>query len=133
MKGAGYEITTTRWLNDYDAEYDRTGHIYHDMVEEKVAGLTNPMQIIPLAHRYVYRVCPPRQGLDKKFQRLAVFTKTPELAAGESYNVTLHTDVRAFASYDEKGARLDTGAGGLSAAGRQKQPGFQTGRDSASG
>lgn len=55
LKNAGYEITTRDWLNDYDAEYAATYQAYHDMVEEKVKGLTNPMQIIPLAHSFVYR------------------------------------------------------------------------------
>lgn len=55
LKNAGYEITTQDWLNDYDAEYASTYQTYHDMVEEKVKGLTNPMQIIPLAHSFVYR------------------------------------------------------------------------------
>ena len=55
LKNAGYEITTQRWLDDYDREYTETYRAYHDMVEEKIAGLTNPMQIIPLAHSFVYR------------------------------------------------------------------------------
>ena len=55
LKNAGYEITTRSWLDDYDAEYAATYQEYHDMVEQKVAGLTNPMQIIPIAHSYVYR------------------------------------------------------------------------------
>ena len=55
LKNAGYEITTQDWLNDYDSEYASTYQAYHDMVEEKVKGLTNPMQIIPLAHSFVYR------------------------------------------------------------------------------
>lgn len=55
LKNAGYEITTQRWLDDYDAEYDTTYREYHDMVEEKIAGITNPMEIIPLAHSFVYR------------------------------------------------------------------------------
>lgn len=55
LKNAGYEITTQDWLNDYDAEYASTYREYHDMVEERIAGLTNPMQIIPLAHSFVYR------------------------------------------------------------------------------
>lgn len=55
LKQAGCTITTTRWLDDYDAEYARTYQKYHDMVEEKIAGLTNPMEIIPLAHSFVYR------------------------------------------------------------------------------
>lgn len=55
LKNAGYEITTQKWLDGYDEEYRRTYQEYHDMVEEKVAGLTNPMQIIPLAHSFVYR------------------------------------------------------------------------------
>ena len=55
LKNAGYEITTRRWLDDYDREYEQTYAAYHDLVEEKVAGLTNPMEIIPLAHRFVYR------------------------------------------------------------------------------
>lgn len=55
LKNAGYEITTQRWLDDYDQEYRETYREYHDMVEEKVKGLTNPMEIIPLAHSFVYR------------------------------------------------------------------------------
>lgn len=55
LRNAGYEISSQGWLNDYDAEYASTYQAYHDMVEEKVKGLTNPMQIIPLAHSFVYR------------------------------------------------------------------------------
>lgn len=55
LRNAGYEITTQRWLDDYDQEYRETYQEYHDMVEEKVKGLTNPMEIIPLAHSFVYR------------------------------------------------------------------------------
>ena len=55
LKNAGYEVTTQDWLNDYDAEYTSTYQEYHDMVEEKIKGLTDPMKIIPLAHSYVYR------------------------------------------------------------------------------
>lgn len=55
LKNAGYEITTQKWLDDYDAEYNATYQEYHNMVEGKVAGLTNPMEIIPLAHSFVYR------------------------------------------------------------------------------
>lgn len=55
LENAGYTVTTKRWLDDYDAEHARTWQEYHDMVEQKVAGLTNPMQIIPLAHSFVYR------------------------------------------------------------------------------
>lgn len=55
LKNAGFEVTTQDWLNDYDAEYASTYQEYHDMVEEKIKGLTNPMQIIPLAHSFVYR------------------------------------------------------------------------------
>lgn len=42
LKNAGYEITTQRWLDDYDAEYSATYQEYHDMVEEKVAGAHQP-------------------------------------------------------------------------------------------
>ena len=55
LKNAGYEVTTQDWLNDFDAEYASTYQEYHDMVEDKIKGLTNPMQIIPLAHSFVYR------------------------------------------------------------------------------
>ena len=55
LKNAGYEITSQDWLNDYDAEYTATYQAYHDMVEDKVKGLRDPMQIIPLAHSFVYR------------------------------------------------------------------------------
>ncbi|MGN1023217.1 MAG: glycoside hydrolase family 3 N-terminal domain-containing protein, partial [Lachnospiraceae bacterium] len=46
---------TKKWLDDYDRLYDTTYQAWHDSVEEKVAGLTDPMKIIPLAHSYVYR------------------------------------------------------------------------------
>ncbi len=55
LKNAGYTITTARWLDDYDREHAETYRVWHDMVEEQVAGLTNPMEIIPLAHSFVYR------------------------------------------------------------------------------
>lgn len=55
LKNAGFEITTQKWLNDYDAEYASTYQEYRDMVEGKIAGLTDPMRIIPLAHSFVYR------------------------------------------------------------------------------
>lgn len=55
LLNAGYKITTQGWLNDYDSEYDATYKEWHNMVESKVAGLTDPMKIIPLAHSYVYR------------------------------------------------------------------------------
>ena len=55
LKEAGLEVTTQSWLDDYDAEYEREYAAYHDMVEDKIKGLTNPMQIIPLAHSFVFR------------------------------------------------------------------------------
>lgn len=55
LKNAGFKITTGAWLDDYDAEYHRTYEEYRQMVENKIAGLTNPLQVIPLAHSYVYR------------------------------------------------------------------------------
>ena len=55
LKNAGYEITTQAWLDDYDREYAREYQKYHDMVEEKIKGMTNPMQIIPVAHSCVFR------------------------------------------------------------------------------
>lgn len=55
LENAGYEITTKKWLNDYDEEYTRTYEKWHDMVEGKIAGLTNPWEVIPLAHSFVYR------------------------------------------------------------------------------
>lgn len=55
LKNAGFLITTRKWLDDYDTEYETTYQTYHDMVEEKIAGLTDPMKIIPLAHSFVYR------------------------------------------------------------------------------
>ncbi len=55
LKNAGIAVTTTGWLDDYDREYDRTYQEFVDMVESKLVGLTSPMQIIPLAHSFVYR------------------------------------------------------------------------------
>ena len=53
LKNAGFEITTEKWLDDYDSEYSSTYQEYHDMVEDKVKDLVNPMEIIPIAHSYV--------------------------------------------------------------------------------
>ncbi len=55
LESAGFEITTQGWLNDYDAEYASDYQTYHDMVEEDVRGLTNPLQIIQRAHSHVFR------------------------------------------------------------------------------
>ena len=55
LKNAGFDITTEKWLDDYDSEYSSTYQEYHDMVEDKVKDLVNPMEIIPIAHSYVYR------------------------------------------------------------------------------
>ena len=55
LKTEGYEITSDGWLNDYDKEYEETYRAYVDMVEKEIAGMTNPMEIIPKAHSYVYR------------------------------------------------------------------------------
>ena len=55
LRNAGFEITTKRWLQDYDREYQETYAAWHDMVEEKVAGIMDPMKLIPLAHSFVYR------------------------------------------------------------------------------
>ena len=55
LKAAGLEVTTQSWLDDYDALYDSDYAAYHDMVEDKIKDLTNPMQIIPLAHSFVFR------------------------------------------------------------------------------
>ena len=55
LKNAGFEITTEKWLDDYDSVYSSTYQEYHDMVEDKVKDLVNPMEIIPIAHSYVYR------------------------------------------------------------------------------
>lgn len=51
---AGFTVTTTRWLNDFDHTYEKAYQAWHDMVEGKVAGLTDPTKIIPLAHSYVF-------------------------------------------------------------------------------
>ena len=55
LKNAGYEITSQLWLDDYDKEYEETYQAYVSMVEEEIKGMTNPMEIIPKAHSYVYR------------------------------------------------------------------------------
>lgn len=69
LKNAGYEITTDAWLDDYDAEYNRTYAAWHDMVESKVAGLTNPVEIIPLAHSFVYRYPSGRKILPEDVEK----------------------------------------------------------------
>ena len=55
LKNAGLEVTTQSWLDDYDAQYSEEYAAYHDMVEDEIKDLTNPMQIIPVAHSYVFR------------------------------------------------------------------------------
>ena len=42
LKNAGFTVTTGRWLDDYDREYDETYKAWHDMVEAKVAGIMDP-------------------------------------------------------------------------------------------
>ena len=54
LKNAGYNITSQAWLDDYDTEYKNTYTAWHEMVESKLVGMTNPMEIIPFAHSYVY-------------------------------------------------------------------------------
>ncbi|MBQ1362976.1 MAG: glycoside hydrolase family 3 C-terminal domain-containing protein, partial [Oscillospiraceae bacterium] len=49
-------------------------------------------------------VSAPQGRLDKPYQTLAAFTKTGEIAPGESENVTLSFCLRDLASYDEKRA-----------------------------
>lgn len=49
-------------------------------------------------------VSAPQGRMDKPYQTLAAFTKTGELAPGESENVTLSFCLRDLASYDEKRA-----------------------------
>ena len=49
-------------------------------------------------------VSAPQGRLDKPYQTLAAFTKTGEIAPGESENVTLSFCLRDLASYDEKQA-----------------------------
>lgn len=55
LKNAGYEVTSKSWLDDYDAEYETTYESYRQMVEEKIAGIQNPVAQIPVAHTYKYR------------------------------------------------------------------------------
>ncbi len=55
LKNAGFVITSNRWLDDYDVEYAASYQSFVDMVESKIAGLTNPMDIIPLVGTYVFR------------------------------------------------------------------------------
>lgn len=91
LKNAGYEITTQSWLDDYDAEYAATWQEYHDMVEEKVAGLRDPVQIIPLAHSFVYRFPAGREitpeDVAKSDTDTAVYVLTRQ--AGECNDRTL--------------------------------------------
>ncbi|MFV0363650.1 MAG: glycoside hydrolase family 3 protein [Suipraeoptans sp.] len=85
MVNAGYEITTGDWLDDYDHEYETTYSEWHAMVESKLVGLTNPMQIIPLAHSYVYRYPSGRlisaQDIEKSNTDTAIYVITRQ--AGE--------------------------------------------------
>ena len=55
LENAGYTISSKKWLDDYDKEFNETYKEWHDFVEEQVAGITNPVELIPKAHSYVYR------------------------------------------------------------------------------
>ena len=81
LKNAGFEITTEKWLDDYDSEYSSTYQEYHDMVEEKVKGMTDPMQIIPLAHSFVYRYPSGRPVTHADIEKSGTDTATPSAAA----------------------------------------------------
>lgn len=61
LKNAGYEITTERWLDDYDAEYAESYQRYHDEVEEDVKGLVSPVDIISRTLKHVFRSPAGRQ------------------------------------------------------------------------
>lgn len=68
LRNAGYEITTRAWLDDYDREYEETYQAYVAMVEEQIKGMTNPMEIIPKAHSYVYRYPSGRMIADEDIE-----------------------------------------------------------------
>ncbi|MCH4207189.1 MAG: glycoside hydrolase family 3 C-terminal domain-containing protein [Solobacterium sp.] len=55
LKNAGCDIVSAAWLDDYDREFDETYEAYRQMVEEKIAGIANPIAQIPEAHKYKYR------------------------------------------------------------------------------
>ncbi|HJC24844.1 MAG TPA: glycoside hydrolase family 3 C-terminal domain-containing protein [Candidatus Eisenbergiella merdavium] len=69
LKNAGYEITSQLWLDDYDKEYEETYQAYVSMVEEEIKGMTNPMEIIPKAHSYVYRYPSGRAITDEDIRK----------------------------------------------------------------
>lgn len=52
LKNAGYEITTTDWLDRFDAYYNDTYQKYNDEVEEKVKGIRDFYQILGMAGKF---------------------------------------------------------------------------------
>lgn len=64
LKNAGLEITSKKWLDDYDQQQKESYQQFHDMVESKVAGLMNPVDIIGTARSYVYRYPSGREITD---------------------------------------------------------------------
>ena len=51
---AGYTITSGSWLDDYDREYAQTHEAFRQMVEEKIAGIRNPIEQITTAGGFTY-------------------------------------------------------------------------------
>ncbi|MCM1303833.1 MAG: glycoside hydrolase family 3 C-terminal domain-containing protein [Butyrivibrio sp.] len=52
LKDAGYEITTTDWLDRFDAFYQETYKKYEDAVEKKVKGIQDFYRILGMAGKF---------------------------------------------------------------------------------
>ena len=59
---AGFEITSTAWLDAYDREYEAAYQAWHDDVEEQVRDLTDTHDIIVTAHSHVFQ-CPDTRAV----------------------------------------------------------------------
>lgn len=54
FRNLGFEISTQKWLDDYDNEHKNSYNQFREIVESKIVGMTNPMQVIPTVRSYVY-------------------------------------------------------------------------------
>lgn len=64
LVNAGYTITTQAYLDDYDAECSAAYKGWHDMVEENIAAIQDPMQAIYMALSFIYQYPVGRLILD---------------------------------------------------------------------
>jgi beta-glucosidase len=69
LLNAGYTITTNKWLDDYDREYEESRGVWRDTVEKAVEGIADIMGIVAKVVEIPYRYPPGRLIGDEDITR----------------------------------------------------------------